>query len=121
MDEFRLKRIENLIRNQISELIMRGRIKDPRISTLLSITGVHVSIDKAYADIFISSFEGEKKINQSVEALNHAAGFIHNKLKANLKMRSTPKLRFKRDDSIEKGFQITKKLDGITYTTAESE
>jgi ribosome-binding factor A len=113
VSEYRLKRIQNLLREQVSEMIMREVIKDPRVNTMLSITEVKISKDLAYADLFVSSFEGHKKLERSVEALNHAAGFIQHKLKSVLRLRTTPILRFKADPGIEYGFEISKKIDAL--------
>ena len=114
MSEIRLKRVENLIRDHLSDLIMRGVIKDPRVDTLLSVSHVKVSKDLGYADVFISSIRSEKRTERAVEALNHAAGFIQHKLRSKLHLRNTPVLRFKRDDGIAEGFRITQKLKGLS-------
>jgi ribosome-binding factor A len=95
-------------------MILRGVIKDPRVNTMLSITQVKVSKDLAYADIFVSTFEGGKKLDKAVEALNHAAGFIQHKLKDAIRLRNTPILRFKRDNAIARGYEMTKKLDELS-------
>lgn len=114
MSEYRLKRVENLIRDQISGLIMKGVIKDPRVDSLLSVSHVKVSKDIGYADVFISSIRSDKRNEKAVEALNHAAGFIQHKLRGKLHLRNTPVLRFKKDDGIAEGFRITQKLKGLT-------
>ncbi len=113
MSEFRHKRVENLIRDQVSDLIMRGVIKDPRVDTLLSVTYVKASKDLGYADVFISSIRSDKRNERAVEALNHAAGFIQHKLRGSLHLRNTPVLRFKKDDGIAEGFRITQKLKDL--------
>ena len=114
MSEYRLKRVENLIRDQISGLIMKGVIKDPRVDSLLSVSHGTVSKDIGYADVFISSIRSDKRNEKAVEALNHAAGFIQHKLRGKLHLRNTPVLRFKKDDGIAEGFRITQKLKGLT-------
>lgn len=97
----------------IGTLIISGSIKDPRISTFISITNVHVSKDIAYAKVYISSFESENKVKDAVEALNHAAGFIQGKLGKQLNMRHTPKLSFFKDDSVRYGVDMAKKLNNL--------
>ncbi|MBI9108757.1 MAG: 30S ribosome-binding factor RbfA [Spirochaetales bacterium] len=113
MAEFRLQRVENMIRELISDLIMKGTVKDPRISRLASISRVDISNDLSFAKIYISGFENEKKIISSVEALNHASGFIQSKLGKKMHTRTTPKLKFIFDSSIKDGFEMTKKLDAM--------
>ncbi len=114
MSEHRLKRIENLIREQLSNLIMQGVIKDPRVDSLLSITHVKVSKDLGYADVYISSIRSDKNTEKAVTALNHAAGFIQHKLRGKLRLKNTPVLRFKKDDTIAEGFRITQKLKDLS-------
>ncbi len=92
---------------------MRGVIKDPRVSSLVSITEVHVSKDIGYADISISSIEGVNKTRKAADALNHASGFIQHRMRSTLKLRTTPKLRFKADTSIKDGFDLSQKIDGL--------
>jgi len=94
-------------------MILKGVIKDPRISHLVSLSRVDISNDLSVAKIFISGFENEKKIRSSVDALNHASGFIQSKLGKKMHTRTTPKLKFIFDDSIKDGFEMTKKLESM--------
>lgn len=110
-----------MLRDMVSEMIMRGTVKDPRISKLVSISRVEVSNDLSFAKIFMSGFENEKKIRSSVEALNHASGFIQSKLGKKMHTRTTPKLRFIFDDSIKEGFEMTRKLDSLEISPEEPE
>jgi ribosome-binding factor A len=113
VSELRLKRVESLVRDLVSSLIIKGKVKDPRISTLITITDVKISSDLSYAKLYISSFEGEKKMLTAVDALNHAAGFIQKNISKELRMRVTPKLRFYADESIKRGFEINEKIDNL--------
>ena len=45
MSEFRLERLGEQIREEISRMIMLRQIKDPRVSTFLSINRVEVAGD----------------------------------------------------------------------------
>ena len=119
MAEYRSKRIQNLLREQISTMIMRGVIKDPRVTSMLSITEVKVSKDFSHAEVFVSSFEGHKKLEKAIVALNHAAGFIQHKMKDAVRLRSTPILKFTIDSGIEHGFEVTRKIDEISEGSPE--
>ena len=113
MSELRIKRVESLIRDLVSSQIIKGRVKDPRVSTLITITDVKMSSDLSYAKLYISSFESEHKMLKAVEALNHAAGYIQKNISKNLKMRVTPKLSFYPDDSIKRGFELNDKINHL--------
>ena len=52
---------------------------------------------------------------ESVKGLRSAAGFIRRELFARLKMRKSPELHFIADDSIARGAEVTKKLEGMTF------
>jgi ribosome-binding factor A len=113
MSSFRLERLQNQIRQEISALIMTGKIKDPRVTNLASITRVQVSRDLSHAKIWVSGFENAKTIEHCVDALNHAHGFIQSFLGKKLHVRNTPKLQFIHDRSIEEGFALNKKIDRL--------
>ncbi len=121
MSEFRIQRIENMVRDIISEMIIKGVIKDPRISSLVSISMVEVSKDLSYAKVHISGFENEKKIKSSVDGLNSAAGFIQKNLGKRMHTRTTPKLNFVFDSSIRDGFEMTKKLESMHIEPEEAD
>lgn len=113
MAEVRLRKVESLLKEEISGLIGRGVIKDPRLAPMTTITDVEVSRDLHSAKVYVS-FYGDTEIRaQSVEALNHATGFIHTKLKKNIRLRLIPRLTFLADDSIERGIRLTNKIRDI--------
>jgi ribosome-binding factor A len=110
MSEVRLRRVESLLREEISSLILSGKIKDPRVGSFIIVSRVEVSKDIHYAKVFISSFDSGETLDASAEALNHAAGFVQQHVGRKLTIRYTPKLTFYADRSIEQGFEITKKI-----------
>ncbi len=113
MGEFRLRRIEHQLRDAISSLIMGDEIKDPRLSTFVSITDVKVSKDLAHAKVFLSSFQERRRLESSVEALNHASGYIRGRLGRKLGLRVTPAMTFVADTSIADGFTMTRKMEEL--------
>jgi len=120
MSEFRLKKIESLLREQVSALIVSQKIKDPRVTPFLTVSQVQVSRDLVYAKIFISSFEGEKKLAAGVDGLNHAAGFIQSQVGKQLTIRNTPRLTFIKDDSIKNGIEMNRILDGLHHEDSDT-
>ncbi len=112
-DSFRKKRVETLIREEIGKMIVTGTIKDPRISNLVSVSDVETSRDLKYSKVYISGFESESRINKTVEALNHASGFIQMNLAKRLKTRNTPILTFYPDTSIKDGIEMIKKIEDL--------
>lgn len=112
-DSFRIERIKTLIQEEIGKMIISDTIKDPRISNLISVSDVDVSRDIKYAKVYISGFESKKSVEKSVDALNHANGFIQMKLAKRLKTRNTPKLSFFVDSSIKQGIEMIKIIEEL--------
>jgi ribosome-binding factor A len=110
MAEIRLRRIEATLRSEISSMITRGEIRDPRIEALTTITEVNLSKDMGYAKVWVSRFGSRQKVSESVAALNHAAGFIQGVLAKRIPLRIFPRLAFFRDDAMENGFRVAQKL-----------
>ena len=113
MNSYRTGRVGNLIQEKIGELIVGGKIKDPRVDTFLSVTRVEVSRDLGYADVFVSSHKSEAGLTKGVEGLQSAAGFIQAQLAKAMHVRRTPRLRFHADTGIREGFDIVRKLEEL--------
>jgi len=113
MAEYRSERLGHLIQQKISSLILEGRIKDPRVTSFLSITRVNVSRDLSYADVYVSNINSQANIERGAAGLQSAAGFIQSQLGAVMKIRKIPHLRFIPDTSIREGFDMIKKLEQL--------
>jgi len=116
MGEFRMDRLGEQIREEISCLILSGKIKDPRVSTFLTITRVDVSGDLGFAKVYVSSFMDEKQTKQGVRGLESASGFIQSTLGKKLKLRQFPHLSFVYDESIKVGFDMVRRIDSLSKT-----
>ncbi|MBQ0166155.1 MAG: 30S ribosome-binding factor RbfA [Treponema sp.] len=113
MSEHRLERLGEQIREEISTMILRQQIKDPRVSTFLSINRVEVSRDLAYAKVYVSSFMNAKQTQLGIKGLESAAGFIQSTLSKKLRLRQFPHLSFVEDKSIKEGIAMVHKLEAI--------
>lgn len=112
MSKRRQKKLEDLIERELSYIIHR-RIKDPRLEGV-TITGVHLSTDYRYADIYVYRLGGESILLQEAMAgIESALGFIRHELAGLLAIRQVPELRFKLDDSIAYGERIEALLKQI--------
>jgi ribosome-binding factor A len=105
MSSRRQSRVNDLIREELSELIRR-EVRDPRLAEITSITEVAVSPDMLSARVYVSVLGDEEQKKQTIEGLQAAAVFLHHRLKDRLVMRYIPKLTFERDDSIEEGARL---------------
>jgi ribosome-binding factor A len=114
MVEYRMERVGRLIREKIGALIVEGKIKDPRVDSLLSITRVEVSRDLSYADVYVSAYKSPGELTRSVGGLQSASGFIRGRLAAEMHIRQIPKLRFHDDPGVREGFDMIKKIEALT-------
>ncbi len=99
-------------------MLATGQIKDPRIEPLTTVTEVNVSRDLGHAKVWVSRFGDRRTVSQSVDALNHAAGFIQLVLSKRISLRTFPRLTFLRDDAMENGFRVAQKLRDISLGEA---
>jgi len=113
MSNHRLVRVETLISQTISSMLVRGDIKDPRVSSLVSVNSVTVAKDLSFAKVGIAGFLDEKDLFKAVAGLNSAAGFIQAQVAKSLQTRLTPKLSFQADLSVKKAFEMTKKIEDL--------
>lgn len=120
MANVRLRRVESLLREEISSLILRNEIKDPRVDSMVSVSGVTVSKDLAHAKVRVSGFKERSELESAVEGLNHAAGFIQSRVGPRLKARNTPKLSFVADHSIEESIEVNRTIDEIVSKSQET-
>lgn len=119
MATFRSDRRNEEIKKTVSEVIRE--MKDPRISPMTALTEVEVTKDLKYAKIKVSVYdEDEKRRKESVDALNHAAGFISHELGARMRIRAVPSIKFALDNSIAYSVRISEILNGL-HKTDETE
>ncbi|MCL1817786.1 MAG: 30S ribosome-binding factor RbfA [Spirochaetaceae bacterium] len=110
MPNYRRERVAQLLGRELGRMISTGEIKDPRVSSLVSISRVEISRDLAYAKVFVSSFGENAKAGAAAAGLNHAAGFIQGTVAKRIRLRVTPRLTFIADHGIEDGFLINEKI-----------
>ena len=107
----RAKRVGELIHQEICRILL-CQISDPRLK-LLTITKIKLSDDLRCAKVYISALEDEEHLSQTMQGLNKAKSFIRGELGRNLKLRYTPELIFKLDESIAHGMHINQVLQEL--------
>ena len=118
----RTRRIPEEIRKIVSTMLING-IKDPRINSLVSVTDVEVTSDLSYAYIYVSILGGDEE--STLDGLKSACGYIRREVGKNIKIRHTPEIIFKIDDSLLKGMymdELIKKVNnGYKDSSEENE
>jgi ribosome-binding factor A len=116
--QYRIGRLSEEIKKEVSQMIFE-EIKDPRISSMTSITDIEVSKDLRYAKIYISVYGNDDEKKNTIEGLKSATGFIRHELGKRIKLRYTPELIFELDNSIEYGAHISKILRDLDSQESE--
>ena len=113
-------RINGEVQRVLAEII-RGDIKDPRISPLTSVVAVEVAPDLKHCKAYISVLGNEQAQKDTLAGLKSAEGFVRRQLAKELNLRNTPELKFILDNSIEYGVTMSKKIADVTADLSEEE
>ena len=124
----RAQRIADQIQREIATLIQL-EVNDPRVG-MVSVTGVDVSNDLAYAKILFTVLNtppgdgglvsdtladpgalDKLEVDENLKALRKASGFLRSLLAKRLRLRSTPKLAFIYDSSVQRGQKLSDLID----------
>ena len=105
-------RINGEVQRVLAEII-RGEIKDPRISPWTSVVSVEVAPDLKSCKAWISVLGGEEVREATLQGLKSAEGFIKRQLAKTINLRNTPEITFVMDQSIEYGVNMSYKIDEV--------
>jgi ribosome-binding factor A len=111
-------RINGEVQKVLAQII-RGEIKDPRISPLTSVVAVEVAPDLKSCKAWISVLGGEEQKEATYRGLKSAEGFIKSRLAKEINLRNTPSITFIMDQSIEYGVNMSKMIDDVMAGQSE--
>lgn len=117
--KLRLQRINDRIRQDLSEMIVMGQIHDPRISGV-TITDVKVDRELTYADIYVSAIEGSERADEILTGLESANGYIRRILAKQIELRTFPRLRFHWDPTPERAEHIERIIASLHEDQAKT-
>ncbi len=112
-------RINGEVQKVLSEII-RGEIKDPRISPMTSVVQVYVAPDLKTCRAYISVLGDEEVQKNTLEGLLSAVGYIRRQLARELNLRNTPEITFILDQSIEYGVNMSRLIDEVVGSEEDS-
>ena len=111
-------RINGEVQRVLAEVI-RGEIKDPRISPLTSVIAVEVATDLKTCKAWISVYGDEQAKKDTLAGLKSAEGYIKNQLAKQINLRNTPEIHFIVDESIAYGVRMYKTIDDVIKNDEE--
>lgn len=101
----RIVRLNSLLKEVISEVVTRN-VKNPSVSVLVTITRVDISNDLHHATVYASVIGTPAEKQQTINALQSAAGFIAVQASKKVVLRYFPALQFKLDSSVDEQARI---------------
>jgi ribosome-binding factor A len=117
MTTSRRERLAEELRNEISILIRR-EIRDPRVG-FVTLTGASVSPDLTHARIYVTILGTDAARQQSLRALNGAAGYLQRSVFKELRLRRPLEIVFVLDEAARTGSRIEELLGQIRGSRSE--
>ncbi|MBD2163616.1 30S ribosome-binding factor RbfA [Calothrix sp. FACHB-156] len=109
----RISRVAELIKREVSQMLLNG-IKDDRVGTgMVSVTDVDVSGDLQHAKIYVSIYGTEEAKAETMAGLKSATGYVRSELGARVRLRRTPEVIFIEDRSLERGTRVLTLLNQL--------
>ena len=109
MSQLRVEKVQEFIKQEISSILIDG-LKDPRVG-FVTVTRVECSRDLRLGKVFFSVLGDKTKRVSTMEALNHAKGYIRSTVGKALNIRFTPELAFFLDESLDSSENIQRLLN----------
>ena len=107
-------RVGELIRHVLAELLSKGAVNDPVLDGhVISVSEVRMSPDLKLATAYVMPLGG-KDLEPVLEALARNKKFLRGEVAHQASLRFAPDLRFREDDSFERGNRI----DAILHSPA---
>jgi ribosome-binding factor A len=111
-DNRRAERVAEAIREEIATFLAEDA-KDPRITRLVTITGVEVTRDLRHAKVFVSVMGTDEERAATFEGLESVAGHLRSVVGRALRLRLAPEITFRPDESIARAARIENLLAQI--------
>lgn len=104
----RTDRVGQQIHKEIASIFQNEfKNRDPRLG-LITVAGVEVSRDLAYAKVYVTFFEtDEEKLKLYKQILEDNKGFFRTLLAKRMRLRAVPAIKFYQDESITEGMRIS--------------
>ena len=110
---YRIDRLNGELQKAISDII-NNKIKDPRVTSMVSVLSVDCAKDLKTAKVYLSIYGEEESAKTTFDALVKCAGFIRRELSLIFNdIRTIPSLTFILDKSAQYGAKIESILEEI--------
>ncbi len=107
----KINRVNEELKRELSNII-NYKLKNSKVTGLISITKVKTTPDLRYSRVYISVINCKNK-KETLLGLKQSSGFIRSEIAKQLNMRITPEFIFEFDESLEYGAKIDAILNDI--------
>jgi len=111
----RSDRVAAAIREEVANFLAEG-VKDPRVTALVTVTGVEMTRDLRHAKVFVSIMGEDSQRAATIEGLASVQGFLRSRLARSLSLRVAPEIQFVMDESVARAARIETLLNQIRTT-----
>ena len=111
----RSDRVAAAVREEIANFLAEG-VKDPRVTALVTVTGVEMTRDLRHAKVIVSIMGEDSHRASTIEGLQSVQGFLRSRLARSLSLRVAPEVQFVMDESVARAARIETLLNQIRTT-----
>jgi ribosome-binding factor A len=115
-DPRRADRVAEAIRAEVATFLTEGA-KDPRIVGFVTVTGVDVTRDLRRARVFVSVMGTDAEKESTLAGLASLASHLRGRLARAVRLRVTPEIEFRLDESVQRAARIETLLSQIRTAT----
>ncbi len=117
----RVSRVAELIKREVSQMILFD-IKDDRVGAgMVSVTAVDVAGDLQHTKIFVSIYGSDEVRAQTMEGLKSVTGYVRSELGKRVRLRRTPTVLFVEDKSFDRATSVLSLINQISLNRTASE
>ena len=116
----RVSRVAELIKREVSQMILFD-IKDDRVGAgMVSVTAVDVAGDLQHTKIFVSIYGSEEVRAVTMEGLKSVTGYVRSELGKRVRLRRTPTVIFVEDTSFDRATSVLSLINQLSLKRGES-
>jgi ribosome-binding factor A len=106
-----MRRVNESVRSVVSDAL-QTEFQDPRIG-FVTVTSVDTSPDLRHARVWVTVLGDEAQRAETLDALRAGHGRLQRMIGSQLKMKHTPELDFRYDDSVDRGLRVDEILEEV--------
>ena len=101
-----------LIRRALADILAREHLRDPDLQGVsVTISEVRASPDLNHAIVYAAPLGSDHDADKVIKALQRCGSFLRGRLGREMEMKSTPRLRFMKDESFDTADDMARLLN----------